>query len=90
MINRTTNGLDLTMIIMSRMLDLTSVCLWQKYMWILVETDLHKFDVYLMLMKGGHFSSACPKQGYKIVVKIPEECRLMYLTSDNYERYNIC
>ena len=83
MINRTTNGLDLTMIIMSRMLDLTTVCLWRKYMWISAETDLHKCDVYLTLMKGGHFSSACPKQGYKIVVKIPEECRPMYLTSDS-------
>ena len=65
------------------MLDLTTVCLWQKYMWISAETDLHKCDVYLALMKGGHFSSACPKQGYKIIVKIPDECRPMYLTSDS-------
>ena len=69
---------------MSKMLDLTTVCLWQKYMWISSETDLHKWDVYLTLMKGGHFSSACPKQGYKIVVKIPDESRPMYLTSDTY------
>ena len=83
MINRTTNGLDLTMIIMSKMLDLTTVCLWRKYMWISAETDLHKCDVYLMLMKGGHFSAACPKQGYKIIIRIPDECRPMYLTSDS-------
>ena len=82
MINHTMNGLDLTMIIMSKMLDLTTVCLWRKYMWILADKDLHKCDVYLTLMKGGHFSSACPKQGYKIVMKIPDECRPMYLTSD--------
>ena len=51
-------------------------------MWILADKDLHKCDVYLTLMKGGHFSSACPKQGYKIVMKIPDECRPMYLTLD--------
>ena len=79
----TTNGLDLTMIIMSKMLDLTTVCLWQKYMWISAETDLDKCDVYLTLMKSGHFSAACPKQGYKIIMRIPDECRPMYLTSDS-------
>ena len=54
-------------------------------MWISADKDLQKCDVYLTLMKGGHFSSACPKQGYKIVAKIPDECRPMYLTSDTMQ-----
>ena len=68
---------------MSKMLGLTTVCLWHKYMWILAETDLHKCNVYLTLMKGGYFSATCPKQGYKIIVRIPDKCRPMYLTSDS-------
>ena len=59
------------------------LCLFRKYLWILDVQDLEKCDVYLILNKGGHISSARPKTGYKIVVKIPDECRPMYITSDS-------
>ena len=50
-------------------------------MWVSHQKDLHTFDVYLILNKGGHFHAACPKRGYKICVNIPEECRPMYIDS---------
>ena len=83
MINRVTNGLDITLIILSMMLDVSIVCLYQKYMWISKEMNLTRCDIYLMLNKGGHFKAAIPKNGYKILVKIPEECRPLYITMDS-------
>ena len=65
------------------MLDLTTVCLFQKYMWISEEKDLDKCDVYLVMKKGGHFAAECPRRGYKGVVEILEQCRPMYITSDS-------
>ena len=83
MINRVTNGLDITLIVLSMMLDVWIVCLYQKYMWISKEIDLTHCDIYLTLNKGGHFKVAILKNGYKILVKIPEECRPLYITSDS-------
>ena len=83
MINRVTNGLDVTLIILSMMLDITTLVLYRKYMWISKETDLYSCDVYLTLNKGGHFKAATPIRGYKVVCKIPEECRPLYVTSDS-------
>ena len=83
MINRSTNGLDITLIVLSMMLDLTTLCLFRKYMWISEHKDIDKCDVYLVMKKGGHFVSACPRRGYKVIVAIPEECRPMYITSDS-------
>ena len=83
MINRVTNGLDITLIVLSMMLDVSIICLYQKYMWISKEMDLTRCDIYLMLNKGGHFKAAIPKNRYKILVKIPEE----YITIYNYKQH---
>ena len=69
------------MIILGMMLDISIIVLYQKYMWVSHQRDLHTFDVYLILNKGGHFHLAYPKKGYKICVKIPDECRPMYIES---------
>ena len=83
MINRTTNGLDITLLIISMMLELTSLVLYKKYMWVSDYRDLYNCDLYLILNKNGHFKAACPKNGYKIVCQLPEECRPLYVTSDS-------
>ena len=83
MINRTTSGLDITLLILSMMLDLTTLCIFRKYLWISDHKDLHQCDVYLIFNKDGHITAARPKRGYKIVVQIPDECRPMYIMSDS-------
>ena len=81
MINRETNGLDITMIVLALMLDISIIVLYQKYMWVSEEKDLYNFDVYLILNKGGHVHAAAPKRGYKVCVHIPDECRPLYIDS---------
>ena len=83
MINRNTNGLDITLMTVAFMLDISIVVLYQKYMWVSEERDLRNFDVYLILNKGGHFDAACPKRHYKVCVKLPDECRPLYIDSSS-------
>ena len=85
MINRNTNGLDITLIILAIMLDISIVCVYHKYMWISEEKDLKSCDIYLVLNKGGHFNPACPRQGFKVLVNIPKECREMFVDTSRDE-----
>ena len=75
--------MDITLITLGIMLDISIVVLYQKYMWVSEEKDLKKFDVYLILNKGGHFYAACPRKRYKVCVRLPEECRPMYIDSSS-------
>ena len=83
MINRSTNGFDITMIILGMMLDISIMVLYQKYMWVSHQRDLHTFDIYLVLNKGEHFHSACPKrQGIRSVLRFRKNadlCTLIHL-----------
>ena len=68
------------------MFDVKFVVQFEKYLWKSEEEmDLNKFDVYLILMRNGHFFAANPKQGYKTVVNLPNCCQDMFTISDDSE-----
>ena len=67
-----TSGLDITVLILCKMLDLSCVLLIEDSMWKSTDIPIEQFDIYLLMFKSGRFVSATRNDGGKILVSVPK------------------
>ena len=67
-----TSGLDITVLIVCEMFQLSCVVLIDDFMWKSTDICIEDFDIYLLMYKGGRFVSATKNDGSKILVTIPK------------------
>ena len=72
MVKMKTSGLDITVLILCQMFQLSCVVLIDDYMWKSVDIKIEDFDVYLLMYKGGRFVSTTRNDGSKILLPIPK------------------
>ena len=84
LIHKKTNGMDLTLLTLTDMFDLKIIVLLEDYLWKSTEElDIKKFDIYLILLKDGRFLSVNPNKGFKVVTKLPECFKYMFMLSSD-------
>ena len=89
LIHKKTNGMDLTLLTLADMFDLKIVVLLEDYLWKSAEElDITKFDIYLILLKDGRFMSVNPNKGFKVVIKLPQCCKYMFILSSDSMAFN--
>ena len=65
------SGLDITVLILCHMFDLTCVVLLEDIVWKSSNIPIEEFDVFLLMMSGGRFVSATRNDGCKLLLSIP-------------------
>ena len=89
LIHKKTNGMDLTLLTLAEMFELKVVVLLEDYLWKSAEElDITKFDIYLILLKDGRFMSVNPNKGFKVVTKMPQCCKYMFILSSDSMAYD--
>ena len=66
-----TSGLDITILILCEMLNLSCVVLVQDFLWKSHDINIDSFDIYLVMFKSGRFVSATRRDGMKLLVDLP-------------------
>ena len=72
MVKMKTSGLDITVLMLCQMFQLSCIVLIDDYMWKSVDIKIEDFDVYLLMYKGGRFISTKRNDGSKILLPIPK------------------
>ena len=67
-----TSGLDLTLLILCEMLNISIVVLFQSYFWKSTDLDLNNFHVYLIMFTQDRFISVTPRSCDHINLKLHE------------------
>ena len=72
MVKMKTSGLDITVLILCQMFNLSCILLIDDFMWKSIDIQMEDFDIYLLMFKGGRFVSATKNDGSRILVEIPK------------------
>ena len=72
MVKMKTSGLDITVLMLCQMFQLSCIVFIDDYMWKSVDIKIEDFDIYLLMYKGGRFVSATRNDGSKILLPIPK------------------
>ena len=67
-----TNGMDISLLILSEMFNIAILVLFEKYLWQSDDNMPENFDVYLVLLAQGRFAAAKPKNDYKVMAHFPK------------------
>ena len=72
MLNFRTSDMDITVLLLCKMLNLKALILLNNYMWKSAEGDASDFDIFMLLFTSGRFISASPRSKMKIKLKVPD------------------
>ena len=72
MVKMKTSGLDITVLILCQMFNLSCVLLIDDFMWKSIDIRMEDFDIYLLVFKSGRFISATRNDGSRLLVEIPK------------------
>ena len=72
MVKMKTSGLDITVLILCQMFNLSCVLLIDDFMWKSIDIRMEDFDIYLLVFKSGRFVSATRNDGSRLLVEIPK------------------
>ena len=72
MVKMRTSGLDITVLMLCQMFQLSCIVLIDDYMWKSVDIKIEDFDIYLLMYKGKRLISATRNDETKILLPIPK------------------
>ena len=67
-----TNGIDITILAICEMFDISIRVLFEHFLWKLDEIPLDDFDICMIVFSKGRYMSASRRDNTKVEVEIPE------------------